>query len=314
MDTESNVWMSDLPRARASPGVRGGFPSPRYLALTIMTRSCARGQRDPGTQCFSANTNLIEAVPSTIGQLEALTHLRLEKNRLTRLPVELFGLKNLVVLNASNNKLTSIPHELGTLTQLSRLWLNGNSLGSLPFSIVKLTRLSEFMIHGNMLTELHPAMGQMGRLQKLRISADDHVCSDNRLPLLWPHIDVVSVTSGRTAQHIKMLQRRATKLMKQQDEQARAVAAATPDERSIDDLLADIMGAGDTAGAQNGKPKHAKKSKPKRTGEMSDLERYLSSIAAEPAAGSAAGNDTPTAAAGPKTSTTKKKKKNKKKK
>ena len=159
-----------------------------------------------------------------------------------------------------------------------------------------------------MLTELHPAMGQMGRLQKLRISADDHVCSEYRLPLLWPHIDVVSAPSGRTAQHIKMLKRRATKLMKQQDDQDRAVAAATPDERNIDDLLADIMG--DTAGAQNGKPKHAKKSKPKRTGEMSDLERYLSSIAAEPAAGPVAGNDTP---AGPKKPTTKKKKNKKKK-
>lgn len=245
----------------------------------------------------------------------------MEENRLTRLPVELFGLTNLVVLNASNNKLTSIPAEVGTLKQLTRLWLSGNSLGALPDSIGELARLSEFTIQGNMMTELPLAVGQLGRQVKLRLSADDHVCSDNRLPILWPHIDVVSAPSGRTEKHIKMLKRRAAKLMKQAEEEARAVAAATPDDRNLDDLLADIMGDG--TGARPGKPTSQKATPKQRKGEMSDLERYLSSIGGEPApapepapepmADSAAGDDTSTAAEpGPKKTSTKKKRNRKK--
>ncbi|MYE54836.1 MAG: hypothetical protein F4X34_06525, partial [Chloroflexi bacterium] len=93
--------------------------------------------------------NLTGSIPPEIGNLTALTDLRLSGNSLSG----------------------SIPPELGNLTGLDFLWLSENSLsGSIPPELGNLTNASWLMLDDNQLTgSIPPELGNMSGLDWLRL-------------------------------------------------------------------------------------------------------------------------------------------------
>jgi hypothetical protein len=75
--------------------------------------------------------------------------LRLAKNALTQLPVNICELSKLEYLNLENNALTSLPEKIGVLKNLKELRLKENGLTVLPISIGDLGSLYSLDLTGN---------------------------------------------------------------------------------------------------------------------------------------------------------------------
>ena len=112
---------------------------------------------------------LTGTIPAELGNLPALTNLRLSNNELTgAIPADLGNLANLQSLSLWNNELTgAIPAELGNLTNLTFLRLNWNDLaGTIPAELGNLTNLESLYLGNNRLTGKIPV--ELGRLSNLR--------------------------------------------------------------------------------------------------------------------------------------------------
>ena len=108
-------------------------------------------------------------VPPELGELNGLTYLYLNDNRLTgTIPAELGRLSNLRSLNLAVNRLSgSIPTELGRLNQLVNLDFGQNRLtGDVPPEIGDLTRLTNLILASNNLTGEFPH--ELAKLTNLR--------------------------------------------------------------------------------------------------------------------------------------------------
>ena len=113
---------------------------------------------------------LTGTIPAELGNLPALTNLRLSNNELTgTIPAELGNLANLQSLSLWNNDLTgAISSELGNLSNLTFLRLNWNDLtGTIPSELGNLTNLDSLYLGGNRLTGTIPP--ELGRLTNLRV-------------------------------------------------------------------------------------------------------------------------------------------------
>ena len=118
--------------------------------------------------------NLTGVIPSEIGQLSALTGLRLENNKLSgTLPAEIGQLGNLLVFSIADDQLAgnhltgTIPPELGQLPLLERLNLRGNGLsGGIPPDLGQLRSLEYLNLELNQLTGTIPS--ELGRLVSLK--------------------------------------------------------------------------------------------------------------------------------------------------
>ncbi len=82
--------------------------------------------------------NYIASLPSSIGNLNRMTNLNVDRNRLESLPAEIGRLVNLGVLSLRENQLRSLPHEIGTCEELHVLDVSGNRLPHLPFTLTNL--------------------------------------------------------------------------------------------------------------------------------------------------------------------------------
>lgn len=101
---------------------------------------------EPEYQPYTYQPSLLKAIPSSIGQLQSLQHLRLR----------------------GCNALTSLPDSLGNLTALTTLQFIGcHSLASLPDSLVQLKALQCLVIDGvNALEKLPDAVGGLSSLKR----------------------------------------------------------------------------------------------------------------------------------------------------
>jgi len=81
---------------------------------------------------FTAERNLITALPQTITYLDTLEHIDVSNNRFTVFPIHLQHMKNLKTLNMRNNNITLLPREMHTMTGLELLDLSKNRLMAVP--------------------------------------------------------------------------------------------------------------------------------------------------------------------------------------
>lgn len=95
-----------------------------------------------------------QRTPHGPGFNPAATELRLNDQRLTEVPSEVFELTGLVELSLGNNVLTSIPGEIGRLDNLEQVNLYGNQLTNLPDALFNLPRLRQIMAQENVLQSL----------------------------------------------------------------------------------------------------------------------------------------------------------------
>lgn len=136
--------------------------------------------------------NRLNALPTSIGELENLQQLFLEDNFFTSIPAAIRNTQKISILSLSNNRLASLSLDIGSYYQLTHLTvsnnhieelpddfcdlvnlrvldLSNNELQTLPPSIVKLENLSELDLTGNQLTSLLPEIGELPRLQQLSV-------------------------------------------------------------------------------------------------------------------------------------------------
>jgi Leucine-rich repeat (LRR) protein len=103
---------------------------------------------------------------------ENLTHLNLEGNKLSQLPLNMKNLMKLQHLNLSHNCLKVLSDEIGNLSMLQTLKLENNSLVELPDSVCKLMNLQQLSIANNSLRILPNDIGDLVKLETLVISGN----------------------------------------------------------------------------------------------------------------------------------------------
>jgi len=99
------------------------------------------------------NNNKLKKLPKEIGELKDIRWINLENNQLEQLPKEIWDLKKLEYLNLSNNKLTELPKEIGQLINLKKLWLSHNQIKALPEEMKHLIKLECLYLEGNPISE-----------------------------------------------------------------------------------------------------------------------------------------------------------------
>ena len=115
--------------------------------------------------CLSLSCLGLITLPESIGNLTALTYLKLSYNKLTTLPESIGNLTALEWLELYCNQLTTLPESIGSLTALEKLLLNRNQLTRLQESIGKLTALEWFDLDDNQLTTLPESIGNLTALK-----------------------------------------------------------------------------------------------------------------------------------------------------
>ncbi|MCC7525228.1 MAG: leucine-rich repeat domain-containing protein [Chitinophagaceae bacterium] len=101
------------------------------------------------------NNNLDGTLPSSLGNLTAITGIFLSKNNLRgNIPVSICNLPSLEILDLSNNQIRgNIPDEIGGLTKLKELRLEHNTLnGKIPTSLRSIRSLLVLVLAFNQLT------------------------------------------------------------------------------------------------------------------------------------------------------------------
>ena len=102
----------------------------------------------------------LTVIPQDIGQLAALTALRLDSNAIMSLPPEIGNCTSLKFFSIAKNKLTGLPAEIGKLKSLTNLNVSQNSMTSLPSSIGGLQKLSSVRLDNNQLASLPDSIMQ----------------------------------------------------------------------------------------------------------------------------------------------------------
>jgi Leucine-rich repeat (LRR) protein len=104
---------------------------------------------------LTASHNLLESLPSTIGDLHTLESLDVSHNRLKLLPNTIGDLHKLDRINVGSNDLTELPDSMVDLSTLTLLNVSSNRLLSLPDAIAaELPGLCDIDASFNKLTTL----------------------------------------------------------------------------------------------------------------------------------------------------------------
>ena len=136
----------------------GAVPSELGLLTDLEWLTLATQNGDSTVVSSSRNTDsrkLSSVLPTELGQLVKLEHMRLENNRIEGpIPSELGNLRNLRTLVLRQNAFNgTIPSRLGALVQLQGLAVDFNQIiGRIPNEIADLTNLVELHLSENALT------------------------------------------------------------------------------------------------------------------------------------------------------------------
>ena len=95
-----------------------------------------------------------------------------DKDKLTKIPEEVFELTHLKVLTLSHNNISSLPEYLGYITNLTKLDLEYNQLNNLPESLVYLINLTALDLRMNQLRKLPESLGCLINLTTLRLGGN----------------------------------------------------------------------------------------------------------------------------------------------
>lgn len=108
-------------------------------------------------------TDMKEAMKTPL----AVKRLDLSKQKLSKVPADVFQLKNLYELVLSKNKLTRIPDEISQLKKLRILRVDRNKIESLPESIGSLQYLEILDINRSDMFYLPESLGNCSSLERI---------------------------------------------------------------------------------------------------------------------------------------------------
>jgi Leucine-rich repeat (LRR) protein len=108
----------------------------------------------------------LKKLPIEVFKFNNLQDLDISKNKLTELPSGIENLPNLVLFDASSNNLTTIPAEIGQCIYLKKLVLNRNYIEELPSTMANLIHLEYLDLWSNSIIEFPQAMDKLAETLK----------------------------------------------------------------------------------------------------------------------------------------------------
>lgn len=126
------------------------------------------------------NRNKIEKIPSQLFYCRKLRFLDLSHNNLTNIPSDISFLLNLQYLAVTANRIESLPNELFQCKKLRTLNLGNNCLHSLPSRFGELTALTQLELRGNRLEGLPVELGECRQLKRTGLVVEEDLF--NTLP------------------------------------------------------------------------------------------------------------------------------------
>lgn len=137
-----------------------------YFLLFCMTTS-AQEQKELINLEFIDTAEVYKSIEELEGRELQVIHLKLKRDKLTEVPIEIQKLKNLQVLDLSKNKIDSIPAWIGELKHLQILDFSSNEIDSIPPEIAKLQHLKKLSFGDNYISEVPEELGQLSQLEDL---------------------------------------------------------------------------------------------------------------------------------------------------
>ncbi|XP_016146459.1 volume-regulated anion channel subunit LRRC8A-like [Sinocyclocheilus grahami] len=119
--------------------------------------------------CLKLWYNQIAYIPIQIGTLTNLERLYLNRNKIEKIPAQLFFCRKLRYLDLSHNNLTSIPADIGFLQNLQYFAVTANRIETLPPELFQCKKLRTLNLGNNCLTVLPSRFGELTGLMQLEL-------------------------------------------------------------------------------------------------------------------------------------------------
>ncbi|XP_062409990.1 leucine rich repeat containing 8 VRAC subunit Aa [Sardina pilchardus] len=119
--------------------------------------------------CLKLWYNQIAYIPIQIGTLTSLERLYLNRNKIEKIPSQLFFCRKLRYLDLSHNNLTSIHPDIGFLQNLQSLAVTANRIEVLPPELFQCRKLRTLNLGNNCLTTLPSRFGELTSLTQLEL-------------------------------------------------------------------------------------------------------------------------------------------------
>ncbi|XP_062372556.1 volume-regulated anion channel subunit LRRC8A [Sardina pilchardus] len=119
--------------------------------------------------CLKLWYNQIAYIPIQIGTLTNLERLYLNRNKIEKIPSQLFFCRKLRFIDLSHNNLTSIPADIGFLQNLQYFAVTSNRIEILPPELFQCKKLRALNLGNNYLQVLPSRFGELTSLQQLEL-------------------------------------------------------------------------------------------------------------------------------------------------
>lgn len=138
---------------------------PVYTSLREAMRSPLAVRR------LSLNRQKLTRIPAEVFELENLEELDLSRNKIREIPPAIGQLKKLRILRVQKNQIETLPEEIGRLRRLEFLDVSRNPLLRLPESLGQCTALRQIMAWDTNLTDLPLSLNQLEKLEEVDLRA-----------------------------------------------------------------------------------------------------------------------------------------------
>ncbi|XP_026882849.2 leucine rich repeat containing 8 VRAC subunit Aa [Electrophorus electricus] len=119
--------------------------------------------------CLKLWYNQIAYIPIQIGTLTNLERLYLNRNKIDKIPSQLFFCRKLRFLDLSHNNLTAIHPDIGLLQNLHYLAVTANRIETLPPELFQCRKLRTLNLGSNCLTSVPSRFGELTGLTQLEL-------------------------------------------------------------------------------------------------------------------------------------------------
>uniref|UniRef100_A0A1A8JW56 Leucine rich repeat containing 8 family, member A n=1 Tax=Nothobranchius kuhntae TaxID=321403 RepID=A0A1A8JW56_NOTKU len=126
--------------------------------------------------CLKLWYNQIAYIPIQIGMLVNLEKLYLNRNKIEKIPSQLFYCRKLRVLDLSHNNLTMIPTDISVLQNLQYLAVTANRIETLPNELFQCKKLRTLNLGNNCLQSLPSRFGELTALTQLELRGNRLEC------------------------------------------------------------------------------------------------------------------------------------------
>ncbi|XP_064882884.1 volume-regulated anion channel subunit LRRC8A-like isoform X2 [Oncorhynchus nerka] len=126
--------------------------------------------------CLKLWYNQIAYIPIQIGTLNNMERLYLNRNKIDKIPSQLFYCRKLRFLDLSHNNLTYIPADVGYLQNLQYLVVTANRIEALPNELFQCKKLRTLNLGNNCLTSLPSRFGELTALTQLELRGNRLDC------------------------------------------------------------------------------------------------------------------------------------------